>query len=242
VNAPRQPQVASQVLAVLDDVAAGMALLEMSSTLARAMQRELSVVYVESARSLVAAALPFAQVLPHAGRQWIPLQTQDVERGFRADAARLRELVARFALRDAVRWSLSVRRGSLLDTAFELVTESDLLLTLPTAPLTVPGNPSPLAMARAPLRQPARRRPIVTVLVRDGDGAQADRHARDVAAQLAQALGGVVETSRLGNADEFVRRAAGGALLPRPDVLVLPRERLLPGDLAWLRCPVVLVG
>lgn len=227
------PPSPSQVLAVLDDAAAGAALLEMSSTLARALQRELSVVYVESARSLVAAALPFTQVLAHAGRKWIPLQPQDVERGFRADEARLRELAARFALRDAVSWSLRVRRGSLLDTAFELVTESDLLLTLPSAPLAVPRDRT---------RQPARRRPIVTVLALGGDRPESDRRMREVAAQLTQALGGVVEIARLASADEFVRRVAVGDLVPRPDVLVLPRDRLLPGVLAWLRCPVVLVG
>ena len=69
---------------------AGAALLELASPLARALQRELSVVYVESTRSLVAAALPFTQVLPHSGLQWLPLQPGDVEQGFRAHEARLR--------------------------------------------------------------------------------------------------------------------------------------------------------
>ena len=169
--------IASPVLAVLDDAAAGSAALELSSTLARALQRELSVVYVESARSLVAAALPFTQVLSHSGSGWVPLLPADVEQGFRAHAARLRELAERIAVRDAVSWSLRVVRGSLPGAAIDLYAESDLLLLAASPPPWSPGE----RLAHRP-----RRRPVVAVLA---EGSAAGQRALVVASRLAQALG-----------------------------------------------------
>lgn len=248
---------AAQVLALLDDAAGGAALLELASALARAQQRELAVVYVESARSLVAAALPFTQVLPPSGRQWMPLQPGDVEQGFRAHAARLRQLTARVALRDTLRWSLRVMRGDLGETAARLQSESDLLLLAGTPPL--------LARGATTQRTPGHR-PVVATL---GDGDEASRRAGQVATQLARALAGVVEVAHIdrqarlldqperlpsqGNAGPTQDSSApsGGGLgaarpwaraLARCDVLVLPRAALDASALALLHCPVLLVG
>ena len=209
---------AAQVLAVLDDAAAGQAVLELSSALARAVQRDLAVVYVESAQSLVAAALPFAQVLSHAATQWVPLLPQDVEQGYRAQATRLRELAARISVRHAVSWSLRVMRGNLPGAALELLTESDLMLVAATLPS--------LPLAARPARE-RRRHPIVAVV---GDTSPAGERALRVAAQLAQALGGSLQTARV------------DAALAPPDVLVLPSASFVPGALAKARCPVLLVG
>lgn len=214
----------ARVLALLDDAACGAELLELASPLAREMQRELSVVYVQSTRSLVAAALPFTQVLPHGGLQWMPLQPGDVEQGFRAHEARLRQLTARVALRDALHWSLRVMRGSLGEAAAQLQAESDLLLLARTPPLQPRGSRS------AP---PPRRRPVVATLGDDGD---ADRRALQVATQLARALAGVVEVAHIDHG------AARPLALAHCDVLVLPRAAFDAAALARLRCPVLLVG
>lgn len=211
-----------QVVALLDDVAASVALLEISSALARLMQRDLSVVYVESQLALRAAALPFAQVLAAHASGWRPLQPGEVEQGFRAQAARLRELASRMALRHAVRCSLRVTRGTLGDTATELQAGSDLLL--------LAGAP-PFRPAVAP---PRRRQPVVTLIDDDGEAGQ---RARQVATQLAQSLSGVLQL------------AHGAAAAMRPggvgwhaDLLVLPRGALDAHQLARLQCPVLLVG
>jgi hypothetical protein len=219
-----------QVLAVLDDAAAGKAALELSSTLARALRRVLSVVYVETASSLVAAALPFTQVLPLSGSGWVPLLPADVERGFRASEARLRQLAARIALRDAVSWSLRVVRGSLHDTALGLYPESDLLLLATTPP------PRPPSGGRA---QPPPRRPRVGVLAEDSAAGQ---RAVGVATRLTQALAVRLETARVDSASSPIRQSAALAALAGCDVLVLPRAHLDPVALAALRCPVLLVG
>lgn len=216
---------APQVLAVLDDVAAGAALLEMSSALARLMRRELAVVYVENQRALHAAALPFAQVLAAHAAQWRPLQPSEVERGFRAEAARLRELSSRIALRDAVQCSLRILRGSLGEAAAALQAESDLLLLAGAAPFrsgTV-----------------ARRRPVVALIA---DDAQPSARARQVAAQLAQSLSGVLELAQGAAAAALLAPQDGGSNPRHADLLVLPRGALDARQLAQLRCPVLLVG
>jgi hypothetical protein len=221
---------ASQVLALLDDAAAGAAVLELSSALARAMQRELSVVYVESARARVAAALPFTQVLRHGSARWVPLQPGDVEQGFRAHARRLRELTARVALRDTLKWSLRVMRGSLGDVAIDLRPESDLLLVAATPPIEAPGRSGPRKVPR---------RPVVRVL--GGDTEDSGR-ALGVATQLAQALAGVLDAVPYEAVAKWAGQAARRESLARADVLVLPRAPVDATLLAQLRCPVLLVG
>jgi nucleotide-binding universal stress UspA family protein len=221
-------QTSTQVLAVLDDAAAGLALLELSSALARSQQRGLSVVYVESTRSLLAATLPFAKVLPHAGSGWLPLRAEDIERGYRAQAARLRELAARVAIRDALSWSMRVTRGSLSETALALCSETDLLLLCASAPVFQPGT-----------SRGSRRRPVVKVV---DDGSDAAHRALQVAAQLVQLLAGVLEVVRIPEAAELAASRDTLATLSHADLVVLPRR---PGDraaLTLLRGPVLLVS
>jgi hypothetical protein len=221
---------APPVLAVLDDAGAGAVLLEISSALARSLQRELSVVFVENTRSLVAAALPFTQVLPAAGTQWRAFQPDDVEQGFRAHAARLREMAGRIAARNAIGWSLRVMRGSLGETAIHLSTEADLLL-LANAPA-----PAGAGFGR-PTR--ARRRPRVSVLATEGEPGA---NALQVAAQVARALAGDIEVVRIDANSQRLDQPGTLAALARSDVLILARAPLDAATLAQLRCPVLLVG
>jgi hypothetical protein len=218
------------LLTLLDDAGAGAALLEISSTLAHALQRELSVVYVENARCLVAAALPFTQVLPASARQWQALDPVDVERGFRAHATRLRDLAGRIAARHAVSWSLRVMRGSLGETALHLSAEADLLLLA-----NAPAPASPLFSKP----QPAHRRPRVTVLAGEGE---AGANALKVAKQVAHALAGDIEFVRTGTPAQQIDQPGTLAALARSDVLILARAPLDAATLALLRCPVLLVG
>lgn len=214
------------VLAVLDDTASGPALLEVSGTLARLLQRELTVVYVESTRALGAAALSVTQVLPHAAAAWQPLATHDVEQGFRAQAAQLRALTARIALRDALHWSLQVMRGTLDDAMTQLSARTDLLLTAPSMSL---------ATGFATTRRTAHRRPVVVVLV---DDSAAGRRARELAQQLATALQGSVQVI----AASLAKTPQARESWMRADVLVMPRTDSAHAMGTPVRCPMVLVG
>lgn len=216
------PAAASVVLALLDDAATAATLVEWSATLARALQRELSLVYVESARSLVAASLPFTRVLAPGRAQWQPFEPADIEQGFRVQAARLRELAARIAGRDALHWSLRTTRGDLAEAAARLGAEADLLLL-----------PPPLGFGPtlgAPPSSAPRHRPTLLVLA---EAAPQPPRALQVARLLAQALRGTVEVATPGS-DRIVAA--------RADLIVLSRLPDEPAQLARLRCPVLRVG
>lgn len=212
------------VLALLDDAALAREVIEMSSILARQLQRPLEVIYVESAPALLAAALPFAQVLAHGATQWAPFAPEDVERGYRAQAQRLRELAERLLMHQTVSWSMRVMRGALQQIAFELQSQSDLIVIAHATG----------AAALPTLRRPQRtRRPIVTAVV---DDSAAGQTAREVAQQVAKALGGML----------LVRQTTGAGITPalvgRCDLLVVPRSLVQPGDLTRLEQPALLVG
>lgn len=161
----------TRVLALAQDAAAGERLLEWSHALARTLDRELGVVYLESVAALGAAELPAARVLAHAGAAWLPLSRSAVELGFRAQAARLRAATERLARRDALRWSFRVMRGRLRETSEQLWAEADLMFIAPAA-----------ATAAS-----AAARPLVVALV---DDSAAGQRARDLGQRLALALGG----------------------------------------------------
>lgn len=221
------PDRSTKVQVALDDAGAGETVLALSSALARELACELAVVYVESAASVSAAALSVAQVLPHAASSWLPLRPDDVEQGFRSHAARLRQLTELWAGRDALRWSLRVMRGSLADAPALLSGESTLLF-LATAP--PPGLPGVCHVGAA------RRRPLVALATDEGaPGAL----AQAAAARLARALGGVLQPWP---AAPPAGEGSPAVAHPRPDVLVMMRRAIAPGTLAWLPCPVLLVG
>jgi hypothetical protein len=219
----------SQVLALIDDAAAGEPVLEMSSVLAQVLHRELSVVVLESAAALAAAALPFTQVLPHAGSVWLPFGPDDIEQGYRTQVARVRALAARVMVRQPVRWSLRVMRCDPAEARQRLWHESNLLFVGATSPTR-----APVASARR------RRRGVVVAVV--GTGGEAGEHALRVARQLADALpGGLLEIASV----DTTRRPGATGLESvrslRPDVLVIPRSAVEFVDASALRCPVLLV-
>lgn len=222
------PAGAGPVLVLLDDAAACAVVLELSAALAHALSRELALVYVESAQALVAAALPPTRVLSFAGAAWRPLSPDDVEQGFRAQAARLRETAARVAVRRELRWSMRTVRGELALAAEGLAAETDLLLVACAMPGFEPAR----------TRAAARTRPPVVAVA--GAAGEPARRALEVAARLAQSVAGVLDTS-----GQTIGAPAGDpirAASARCDLLVLPREGLDPRRLAGLRCPVLLVG
>jgi hypothetical protein len=226
-------QPARSVLAVLDDTVEGALVIEWSAALAHTLQRELALVYVESMPALGAAALPGTQVLAHAGAQWTPFTPPDVERGFRAQAQRLRALAGPITLRHAVNWSLRSVRGSLPQAALALFAEGDLLFV---------ASPLPLRMLRPPRGAGSRQRAARAALVATAtDGSEAGARAVHAAAQLAQALSAALQILRLAPGEEATE-ALLRAGLQHADVLVLPRALASPRRLANATCATLLVA
>lgn len=212
----------ARLLAVADDAAGGAAVLDAGCVLAQLLRRELQLVFVEDAAALAAAELPVTQVLGRGCQLWESFGAMDVERGWRAQAERLRALALQAAARRAVPWSLRVTRGCVRDTTRALLAGSDADLLLLAAASTGAMHPG----ARA-----ARRR-----LAAVDDGSAAGRQALEIARQLADALAARLEVRR--------GDVPGGDLsfAASADLLVLPRDLLAPPMLAARRVPALLVG
>lgn len=208
-----------RVFAVLDDASVADALLEASCALAQLVQRELQLVYVESAAALAAAELPASRVLALAAHAWAPLAPADVERGWRMQAARLRAQAQRATARHPVTWSMRVTRGALGQTVLALRDETDLLL--------VAQAPSPLALAEAR----ARRSTVAALDDGSADGQEAVR----LAGRLAQALGAPLRVFKIDGQPTLP--PLGSARL-----VVAPASRLAAPAVAELRAPLLLVG
>lgn len=204
----------AQVWAVLDEASAAAALLEISTKLAQLMQRQLQLVYVESAAALAAAELSATRVLGHASARWAPFAPPDVERAWRAQALRLRSLAERASQPKAVTWTLRVTRGALCDAALQLLADADLLL--------VGGAAANFTLARN-----RAARPVVAVR-HDGDAE--GEEARRIAARLAAAL-----NARLVEIPIDAQRV--GAV----DLIVVPAGLVTEAMLAATSAPMLLV-
>ena len=206
-----------RIAVVLDDVAAAATPLAWSSALARALQRELQVVYVERTSVLAAAALPMTQALAHPGAAWAPYGPADVERAYRQQVVRLQALMQRLGLQR----SLQIVRGALQHAALDIDGESDLVLV---------GAAAPLSGA------PAAETPCHSMQVWADDSEQGLRLV-EFATRCARSLGA---------APRVVHAAAqvepGEVERARADLLVMARTAVSARVLAVARRPLLLVG
>lgn len=214
----------TSLLVVVHDVAVGAGALRMSAALARRLDREVEIVYVESESALLAAALPATRVLSNAAAGWRPFDPADVERGFRAHEARLGALAARVAADQRVRWSLRRIRGEPARAAVDLASRTDLLLYAPAAAgAGAPGGP-----------RSAGRHPVVLA---PADGEPGVARIREVAETLSQALAGTLRVGPLPGAPD-----AGPGTRGPADVWVLPRASADRALLEAAGCALLLVG
>ncbi|HEX6018046.1 MAG TPA: hypothetical protein VFZ28_08085 [Burkholderiaceae bacterium] len=211
---------APRLAVVLDDVAAAAAPLVWSSALARALQRELQVVYVESTSVLDAAALPIARALAHLGTGWAPYGRADVERAYRQQVVRLQALMQRLGLEGSLR-SLQVVRGTLHGAALDVGSESDLVLVSTAA-----------RWPAAPAGEP--RCHSVQVWA---DDSEQGLLLLELATRCARSLGAMPRVVRARTQVE-----PGEVERARADLLVLSRAAVSARVLAAARRPLLLVG
>lgn len=211
-----------RIACVLDDVAAAAAPLAWSAVLARALQRELLVVQVESEPALAAAALPATRVLAHPGAEWAPFDLRDVERAYRVQRTRAQQLVQQACTAHHIRGSLEVKRGTLHHAAMDIGQDADLVLVAGAAPMA-------FEIAQ-------RSRQCHSVLTW-ADESPPGSGLTDLAAQCASSLGAthcVMRVRPQADALELLKASA--------DLLVVPRARLPLDVLARARRPLLLVG
>jgi nucleotide-binding universal stress UspA family protein len=129
VNTPSEPERAiRRILVALDASADSLAALEASAELAAAIEAELLGLYVEDADLIRLPEHPFVleiDILSAAPRR---LQSGELERQLRAQAARARQMLARMAERIGVRWSFRSVRGRVASEVLACVAEADLII------------------------------------------------------------------------------------------------------------------
>lgn len=162
----------SRILVALDDAGAALAALAAAAALASRLRAELLGLYVEDIDLLRLAGLPFARSVGHSLALEQPLDFEGVERAFRRQAERMKELLEEAAERERLAWSFRVSRGRLLEAMMEQAGQSDLMVFCRSRRTT----PSPRGLARS-----------VVVLLRHAGEIE---RVLDVGAHLARSGGG----------------------------------------------------
>ncbi|MBS0338524.1 MAG: hypothetical protein JSS40_17335 [Proteobacteria bacterium] len=230
---PAETLAIQRVVIGFDPAPADVAALRVAAGLAAGLGAELVGLYVEDERLLRLAEHPFAREFGFHSARSRPMLPEDVARSLRAQAERVRRLVASTADPLNLAWTLEVVRGELPRSALAAASLADLLVVAGTHAFAPARSFEP---ARAPAA--AASGPVV-VLYEDSE---AGRRALSLAQMLRGATGR--ELVMLSDAPDLARLRRV-ILMQRPSAIILPRgsgdaaERL---SRAQLSCPLVLVG
>lgn len=116
-----------RIVVALESACENLAALEHAAELARRAKAELHAMFIEDARLLDMAALPFTRQVNLASGVLAPLDPVDVEAEFRALAARARRCLQGLAARLDVAWSFETVRGDRA-SALSVADAGDLLV------------------------------------------------------------------------------------------------------------------
>lgn len=158
----------ARILLGLDPASAGPQDIEPALRIARALQAELTALFIEDDDLFRIAALPFSTEIPFGGGDARALDVARLERSLRHVARRVEAELARAAEQAQVPWAFRVLRGRRLPTLLAEAGVEDLLVLART----------PHSVDEA--RQAARAHTVAVVF----DGSEAARHAVTLAARL----------------------------------------------------------
>ncbi len=116
-----------RILVALDASPHSLAALEAAVELAALMEAEMLGLFVEDVNLLRMAELPFAQEVCVSTTACRWLDVQAIERDLRAQAARLRRMLAVHAGRARVRWSFEVARGVIAHELLTAAAQADMI-------------------------------------------------------------------------------------------------------------------
>ncbi len=121
---PGKPVRLRRILVPLDESEHSRAALEAAAQLASALGAEISGLYVEDADLLEVCRYPFAREIGvYRSRR---LSRDDVERDFRTQAERLRQMMALTAGGSEISWNFTVRRGRVISEILKQTASADL--------------------------------------------------------------------------------------------------------------------
>jgi len=181
-----------RILVALDASGASLAALEAAARLAATLEADLLGLFVEDIDLLRFAELPFAREVGLTFAQVRRMESADMERALRAQAARARQALERVASRTSVQCTFRVVRGRVTEELLGAATDVDIVaigFTSHAIPRARPGTTA-TALATGAGRtililpsETAIRPPVMAVY----DGSPAARHALTLAVRLAQA-------------------------------------------------------
>ena len=245
-----------RVVVVFEPLPAGDAALAAAAALAARLSADLAGVFLEDVNLTRLAALPFAQELGRVSAMLRPIQSQDIEREFRVQAARARSALEAAAAGLRLAWTFEAVRGPGLRPVLELVQALDLVVLAAGPPLAAPDVARPLAVlfdgSEAAWRAldagqllAAASGVNLVVLVNAAERTMFEAARREVDAWLAgrNAIGRAIwlRERAAGQVCKAVRDAHAGLLFWH-DGETVRDERLLASLVAGLKCPLVLVG
>lgn len=202
-------------------------LLDEAALLARAMDAELSALFVEEPDLLHAVGLPFSVEVGLVSGAVRPANPDAMRRLLARQADELRTLVAQIATGSHLPWSFDVAHGDLIREALTAAAAAPVLLAPPRSAVQHALGPTP-----------ARRGGVTVAVLEEpmSSAGPAAERARAAAFRFAEGRPDAVARVRL---EDLV---AG----PAPRLLVVPlaitqQPGMLKRVLASARCPVVLV-
>ncbi len=158
-DAPAPP---ARIVASLAPAALALAVLDTALVLAEQLHAELLGLFVEDINLARLARLPFAREVGRLSALERPLAQPDVERLFRVQSTRMRELVASAAGPSRLAWSFEAERGQLLAEVLSRRRRGDLVVLAPASAPPHVGHPSP--PARVGRTRHPRRECIAAIL------------------------------------------------------------------------------
>jgi len=116
-----------RILVAIDASASSLAALEAAASLAAKMQAELLGLFIEDINLLRFAGLPFAREISQLTVLARRLESPDMERALRAQAARAQRALALAAESMRVPWSFRTARGQVVESLLVAAAEADLV-------------------------------------------------------------------------------------------------------------------
>ncbi len=181
-----------RILVALDASGASLAALDAAARLAATLEADLLGLFVEDEDLLRLAGLPCAREVGFTFAQSRRMESADMERALRAQAARARQALERVASRTSVQCTFRVVRGRVTEELLAAAADVDLVavgFTGHAVPRARPGTTT-TALATGAGRtililpsETAISPPVMAVY----DGSPAARHALTLAVRLAQA-------------------------------------------------------
>lgn len=235
-----------RILLPLDVSRDSLTAMEIALELAAALDGQVSGLFIEDVRLLVAASLPFACEVGSLSGVARRIESADIEHRFRALAEKARSTLAERASRGKVPSSFHVTRGDVTAEILTAASEADMVVLgkagWKPGSRRKPGATclSILARSRVPVLVVESGAKISSPMLVVDDGTAAGERAVAVASIISRSLGwklAVLELRGAPSSDAVFDSVRAN----RPRLFVLPGSLPLSEYAAQLKCPILFV-